>query len=157
MDDVRSAYEALNIGRPRRFQEAAWQSITKGANTIISAGTGSGKTEAALLPALATGRRIIALYPTKALLQDQLLRVRHLAGDNAMIAVDTGDEDDKAFYRADVILTSLDKFLYRFFGYGKKRWSYLPDEEGTEMMKPRYRYRARLRASNRSPMRRGLK
>lgn len=125
MDDVRSAYEALNIGRPRRFQETAWQFIAKGANTIISAGTGSGKTEAALLPALATGRRIIALYPTKALLQDQLPRVRHLAGDNARIAVDTGDEDDKAFYRADVILTSLDKFMYRFFGYGKKRWSYL--------------------------------
>ena len=125
MRDVHSTYEAVNIGKPRPFQEAAWHSITSGANVLISAGTGSGKTEAAFLPALTTGRRIIALYPTKALLQDQVARIQDLAGVSALMAVDTGDEDDKAFYRADVILTSLDKFLYRFFGYGKKRWSYL--------------------------------
>jgi CRISPR-associated endonuclease/helicase Cas3 len=125
MIDVFSAYGAASIPEPRSFQREAWPRIADGLNTLISAGTGSGKTEAAFLPALATGRRIIALYPTKALLQDQLPRIRHLAGDKAMIAVDTGDEDDRTFYRADVILTSLDKFLYRFFGYGKKRWSYL--------------------------------
>jgi CRISPR-associated endonuclease/helicase Cas3 len=125
MRDIRPTYESIGIRIPRPFQLSAWQSIARGAHTVISAGTGSGKIEAAFLPALATGRRIIALYPTKALLQDQLPRIRHLAGDTATIAVDTGDEDDKSFYRADAILTSLDKFLYRFFGYGKKRWSYL--------------------------------
>ncbi|MGD9728030.1 MAG: DEAD/DEAH box helicase [Nitrospiraceae bacterium] len=124
MIDVLSAYQAAGITEPFSFQRHAWQRIAKGCNIIISAGTGSGKTEAAFLPALATGRRIIALYPTKALLQDQLSRIGHLAVGNT-IAVDTGDEDDRSFYRADVILTSLDKFLYRFFGYGKKRWSYL--------------------------------
>jgi len=125
MTDLDSAYRAAGIFDPRSFQREAWHRIADGINTLISAGTGSGKTEAAFLPALATGRRVIALYPTKALLQDQVPRIRHLAGDRAMIAVDTGDEDDRSFYRADVILTSLDKFLYRLFGYGKKRWSYL--------------------------------
>jgi len=122
--DVFSAYRAAGISEPRSFQREAWCRIANGFNTLISAGTGSGKTEAAFLPALATGRRIIALYPTKALLQDQMPRIENLAAGKT-IAVDTGDEDDRTFYRADVILTSLDKFLYRFFGYGKKRWSYL--------------------------------
>jgi CRISPR-associated endonuclease/helicase Cas3 len=28
-------------------------------------------------------------------------------------------------YNADVILTTFDKFIFRFFGYGKRRWSYI--------------------------------
>lgn len=28
-------------------------------------------------------------------------------------------------YNADIILTTLDKFIFRFFGYGKRRWSYI--------------------------------
>ncbi len=124
LPEFREAYSCLGITVPRTFQQDSWTLIVGGKNVLISAGTGSGKTEAAFLPALAIGRRIIALYPTKALLQDQLPRIGHLAAGKT-IAVDTGDEDDRTFYRADVILTSLDKFLYRFFGYGKKRWSYL--------------------------------
>jgi CRISPR-associated endonuclease/helicase Cas3 len=124
LPEFREAYSRLGIAVPHTFQQDSWTLIVGGKNVLISAGTGSGKTEAAFLPALATGSRIIALYPTKALLQDQLPRIGHLAAGKT-IAVDTGDEDDRTFYRADVILTSLDKFLYRFFGYGKKRWSYL--------------------------------
>jgi len=124
MLNIHEAYKRAGIATARPYQENAWRSIIAGRNTLISAGTGSGKTEAALLPASETGRRILILYPTKALLQDQHERVRSLVVSKS-IAVDTGDEDDHHFYRADVILTSLDKFLYRFFGYGKKRWSYI--------------------------------
>lgn len=28
-------------------------------------------------------------------------------------------------YNADVVLTTFDKFIFRFFGYGKRRWSYI--------------------------------
>lgn len=28
-------------------------------------------------------------------------------------------------YNADIILTTFDKFIFRFFGYGKRRWSYI--------------------------------
>src|SRR5208337_2208706 len=124
MLNIHEAYKRAGIATARPYQENAWRSIIAGRNTLISAGTGSGKTEAALLPASETGRRILILYPTKALLQDQHERVRSLVVSKS-IAVDTGDEDDHHFYRADVILTSLDKFLYRFFCYGKKRWSYI--------------------------------
>ena len=105
--------------KPYAYQCTAWDTIKeRGENTVISAGTGSGKTEAALIPALETGKRIILLLPTKSLLQDQLPRVRE-------VVVDTGDESERTFYTADVILTSLDKFLYRLFAYGRKRWAYL--------------------------------
>jgi len=122
--ECRDAYQRVGFSTPYSFQETSWKHIFYGKNTLISAGTGSGKTETALLPGLACGKRIIVLYPTKALLQDQVGRVKQLA-EGKTIAVDTGDEDDRFFYCADVILTSLDKFLYRLFGYGKKRWSYL--------------------------------
>lgn len=121
---ILESYQQIGISKPHDFQVAAWESIVQGKNTLISAGTGRGKTEAALLPALATAKRIILLYPSKALLQDQRSRVSQLASGRT-VAVDTGDEDDRQFYHSGIILSSLDKFLFRFFGYGKRRWSYL--------------------------------
>lgn len=110
---------------PYAYQwQEAWPAIVRGRNTLISAGTGSGKTEAVIVPALETGKRLILLYPTKALLQDQLERIQRLA-PSYDIAIDTGDQDDLSCYHADIILTNLDKFLYRLFGYGKKRFGYL--------------------------------
>ena len=113
--------------KPYTYQYTTWEAIKRrGENTIISAGTGSGKTEAALIPALETGKKIILLLPTKSLLQDQLPRVKELAlASDHKVVVDTGDESERTFYTADVILTSLDKFLYRLFAYGRKRWAYL--------------------------------
>ncbi len=120
------AYGRLNL-IPREFQKTAWRAISQQnphLNVIIAAGTGSGKTEAAFVPALESKKRILALFPTKALLQDQLQRIQTLAGQRS-IAIDTGDEDDRSFYHSDVVMTNIDKFLFRLFGYGKKRWSYL--------------------------------
>ncbi|MGE0826758.1 MAG: DEAD/DEAH box helicase [Candidatus Binatia bacterium] len=120
-------YKQHGFVEPYLHQREAWQQIVQQQphrNLIIAAGTGSGKTESALLPALETGKRVILLYPTKALLQDQFERVRRLAPTQS-IAVDTGDEDDLSYYHADIILTNLDKLLYRMFGYGRKRFSYL--------------------------------
>jgi len=122
--DIEKHFEDVTGHGPYPYQVDAWQKICGKYNTLISAGTGSGKTEAALLPALATGKRLVVLYPTKALLQDQRERIAKLAPDRS-IALDTGDEDDPSYYHADIILTNLDKFLYRMFGYGKRRFSYL--------------------------------
>ena len=123
-NDVKQQFHRVTGHTPYPYQEDVWAKILQGNNVVISAGTGSGKTEAAVLPALKTGKRLILLYPTKALLQDQLARIRRLASSHS-IAVDTGDEDDLSYYHADIVLTNLDKFLYRMFGYGKKRFSYL--------------------------------
>ncbi len=133
-DKIREKFKRVTGFEPHQFQIEAWQCIVQDKNVVIAAGTGSGKTEAALLPALETGKRLILLYPTKALLQDQLGRVADLwcraknctpEEASRRVAVDTGDEDDPSYYSADIILTSLDKFLYRMFGYGRKRFAYL--------------------------------
>lgn len=123
-DDIINRFKEATGHDPYPYQVEAWKLVTEGCNTVISAGTGSGKTEAALLPALKTGKRLILLYPTKALLQDQLKRIKRIA-PNQSIAVDTGDEDDLSYYHADIVLTNLDKFVYRMFGYGRRRFGYL--------------------------------
>ena len=126
---------ALDGKEPYKHQATFGQEVLAGQNAILSAGTGSGKTEAALVPALLklNERRTFLLYPTKALLQDQRKRVEEIVGAlgqqvlgrEPRIIVDTGDEDDPTGYSADIVLTNLDKFVYRLFGYGKRRWGYI--------------------------------
>ncbi len=130
IEHLESAFrEALGGRGPYEHQTKFGREVLAGRNAILSAGTGSGKTEAALVPALLTGKRVFLLYPTKALLQDQLRRVEEItaavSGGQRRIIVDTGDEEDPTGYSADIILTNLDKFVYRFFGYGKRRWGYM--------------------------------
>ncbi len=119
---------AVKGEEPYPHQLRFGEKVLANRNAILSAGTGSGKTEAALVPALLTGKRVFLLYPTKALLQDQRGRVEEVAeavlGKKPRIVVDTGDDDDATGYSADIVLTNLDKFVYRLFGYGKKRWGY---------------------------------
>lgn len=131
--EMEEAYRKVGIEKIYSHQKEAWSALNKGKNIILSAGTGSGKTEAILLPALVGNLRVILVYPTKALLQDQVPRVHWLweqiqvQGTSATghISVDTGDDNDESRFRADVILTTIDKLLYRVFGYGSARWGYI--------------------------------
>ncbi len=129
--DMSKVYSKAGIERVYQHQRQAWESLTGERNIIISAGTGSGKTEAVLLPALANNLRVILVYPTKALLQDQVARVEKLwkkvrdRDATGHISIDTGDDNDETRFRADVILTTIDKLLYRVFGYGSTRWGYI--------------------------------
>lgn len=120
--------KVLHDKEPYSHQVEFGRKVMDGNNAILSAGTGSGKTEAALVPALLTGKRVLLLYPTKALLHDQLGRVERIASDvldkPPRIVVDTGDDDDATGYSADIVLTNLDKFVFRMFGYGKRRYGY---------------------------------
>ncbi|MBW2020544.1 MAG: CRISPR-associated helicase Cas3' [Deltaproteobacteria bacterium] len=119
--------------RPYSHQRDCWLNLMGNENVILAVGTGGGKTESVLLPSIAKGCRTIILYPTKALLEDQKLRIERVLenlsqgiGYNQLyLTVDTGDEQDRTLYRADIILTTIDKFLYRVFGYGSARWGYI--------------------------------
>lgn len=88
------------ITRLYRFQYEAYRSIRAGNHTVIASGTGTGKTEAFLLPILAdaaeTGGRgnpvAVIMYPTKALARDQAARIKSLlAGTGLSVAVYDGD------------------------------------------------------------------
>lgn len=79
-----AALAELGISRLYRFQEEAYKHISEGKDVMIVAGTGTGKTEAFLVPliemALRSDSRPAALliYPTKALARDQMKRMEIL-------------------------------------------------------------------------------
>ncbi len=94
-------------------------------------------------------RRLFMVYPARSLVEDQIGRIektfKHLSQDGKRLSlvVDTGGQSarrlfedgkevtDRQFnsrrhlYDGDVIVTTLDKFLYRFFGFGDERKGYI--------------------------------
>ncbi len=89
-------------------QEKAIRAITSGKSTIISTGTGSGKTECFLYPIISkaltlrdegapAGISAVIVYPMNALAEDQLLRLRELlAGSGVTFGMYTGSTPEKA-------------------------------------------------------------
>lgn len=82
-----------------KHQEEAVKSILEGYHTIVSTGTGSGKTESFLLPIIDRAKKqkdkkllALLIYPMNALVNDQLRRMRiMLAGTGVTFARYTGD------------------------------------------------------------------
>ena len=140
--------DADRINTPNALQETVWSCWEKSeTGLIVKAPTGTGKTEACIYPALAQNKRVVFVLPAKALVDDHTQRFKRVLSNLSCedkklrrLLVDTGDSADlytfsdmqcdiaknerNHLYRADVILTTLDKFIYRFFGYGGGRKSY---------------------------------
>jgi CRISPR-associated endonuclease/helicase Cas3 len=121
---------------------------------LIKGKTGTGKTESVLFPILAKGDRLILPLPTRSLLEDQKLRIEQYLlkfsqlpenkGREISLVVDTGSQmyryvyqngeeisknltinSRRHLYKGDVILTTIDKFLYRYFAYGDNKKSFI--------------------------------
>lgn len=113
---------------------------------LLKAPTGSGKTEAVLIPSLNAERRLFLIFPSRSLVDDQidrceeyLRRASEKTSETYALVVDRGDESSRTvfkdgqeqekgrrhLYDGDVILTTFDKFLYRFFGFGEPNKSYI--------------------------------
>lgn len=229
--DVETGYKHINPEfMPRAHQSQCWKTLDEDTpGIILLSGTGSGKTEAILLPSLFKKKRLVMIYPQRSLVEDQIRRIRkyvmaYLANTDSenrktTIILDIGDKeysiqyskftkpyiewlihslrwrvdtnrvnevklqydqdrediikdnilnelrkrlDDllmspknlavfvqqgpttrvkiqsteqkgkflavrskKHYYGGEIILTTLDKFLYRFFGYGERKWNLL--------------------------------
>lgn len=116
---------------------------------ILKAPTGGGKTEAVLFPALAARRRLFLPLPARSLLEDQKVRIEEYMKTFSLLhpqqefslVVDTGSQMKRYIYQAgkevfrdinsrrhlykgDVVLTTIDKMLYRFFAYGDQKKSF---------------------------------
>lgn len=121
---------------------------------LVKGPTGTGKTESVLFPALAKGYRLFLPLPARSLLEDQkdriekyLLKFSELPENQnreISLVVDTGSQmyrwvyqngEDitkelkinlrRHLYKGDVILTTLDKFLYRYFSFGDQQKSFV--------------------------------
>ncbi len=119
---------------------------------LLKAPTGTGKTEAIVFPSLGNDYRLILVLPTRSLLEDQRERIHGYLerfsklGKNRdreiSLVVDTGAEMDRwlyingeakkpkvrprrHLYKGNIILTTLDKFLYRYFSFGDKQKSFI--------------------------------
>jgi len=228
--DCDSAYKEICGFNPREHQRTVWNKLSEDIpGFCLLSGTGSGKTEAVLIPSLVFDKRLIMVYPTRSLVDDQIdrakLYIRHLLmhniSDRKTLIVDMGETEEaykyrlfskssiniiidqikfwrsnknfkgitikenhssepkeyfgsdfdshtmsrkleklvenrtgfelvfstgpritinivdiddgrflvlksrKHYYGGDVILTTLDKFIYRFFGYGERKWNLL--------------------------------
>ena len=155
--DIKQAYQAIaGFDEPNPMQTAVWQAITEqndmGIGLLLKGLTGSGKSEAIAIPSLANGRRLIMVYPTRSLVDDQIGRFQtwlqaysnHNDGQLLTLTVDTGAQSMRYCYRngqteptpgserstrhlytGNVIITTLDKFIYRFFGFGEPLKSYI--------------------------------
>lgn len=152
--DINHFYQQAVGFSPNPLQKDVWEAYQASAGhpaLLVRAGTGAGKTEAVLLPALAdpitVGRRIILVMPSKALIEDMGERVKGIveqlagnAGIRRSLTVDMGGYCRRlrldgpapewvAYHRHlfvdDIIITTLDKLLFRLFGYGERIKSYI--------------------------------
>jgi CRISPR-associated endonuclease/helicase Cas3 len=150
-----TAYQALaDFNEPNPMQIAVWDLFAAGdaadIGLLLHASTGSGKTEAVGVPALVYGKRLILIYPTRSLVDDQVARFSKMleklstmrTNKPVSLVIDTGAmsrrrvwvnrQEEQALanaqrhlYQGDVIITTLDKFLYRFFGFGEQKKSFI--------------------------------
>ncbi len=134
---------------PNPMQEELFDHIAPKKNNpalLLKAPTGSGKTEAVLIPSLDSDRRLFLIFPSRSLVDDQISRCEEYlqrASEKTdrpyALVVDRGSEASRTvfengkkletgkrhLYDGDVILTTFDKFLYRFFGFGEPKKSYI--------------------------------
>jgi CRISPR-associated endonuclease/helicase Cas3 len=143
------AYRACGLSySPNPMQEEMFTAILSGDCTVLlKAPTGSGKTETITVPALQADRRLFLIFPALSLIEDQEIRIARILQHRSLmvperphaLVVDTGAamyrrvwkggqeqsrRQRRHLYYGDVILTTLDKFLYRFFGFGESKKSY---------------------------------
>ncbi|NVM54341.1 MAG: DEAD/DEAH box helicase [Candidatus Helarchaeota archaeon] len=106
--DLTKALKKIGIESLYSFQERAIKKIRSGKNVGILAGTGSGKTEAFLIPILEYALNhpnqpiAILMYPTKALAQDQMDRLEGLTR-NLNIKFERYDGDTPLNKREEIL------------------------------------------------------
>ncbi|MDX2065651.1 MAG: DEAD/DEAH box helicase [Fimbriimonadaceae bacterium] len=131
--ETRTALESLGITRLYTHQRTSYDAIRAGQHAMLVSGTNAGKTLAFTLPVREMLRRepmarAIFVYPTKALAQDQLQRLRAFWPDPHHVAVLDGDTPSAARRRireeARCILTNPD-MLHHALLPGHATWSKL--------------------------------
>lgn len=125
--DINSFYKNyLNIAAPYEHQIKMWEMIEKGRYPILlKAPTGSGKTEAVIAPFLAQflenrfliAPRLIYVLPMRVLVNsiaDRISRYANKVSKNISVELQHGESPNDPFFIADVVVTTLDQFIYAY-------------------------------------------
>ncbi len=119
--DILGGLKACGFSGLLPFQEESIRSVLKGNNSIISAPTGSGKTEAFVIPILQKisensipGVAVLLVYPLNALIDDQISKVSELiskCGMSETIAAYSIHGGQSAAYKDQIISESGSKAM----------------------------------------------
>ncbi|MDR9403519.1 MAG: DEAD/DEAH box helicase family protein, partial [Halothece sp. Uz-M2-17] len=139
--NCQSCYQELAGFNPNPMQQEIFEKITQDDDIalLLKAPTGSGKLETILLPALAQGYSLILPLPARSLIDDHRQRVEKYLqrfsqlhpNKEVSFVIDTGfrmyryvylngekkqrtNNPRRHLYKGNIILTTLDKFLYRY-------------------------------------------
>jgi len=116
----------LNIDTPFEHQINLWERIHAiDFPLLLKAPTGSGKTEAVLAPFLSQfidnkfhiAPRMIYVLPMRVLVNSVAKRIRKYSQNfftNIIVEIQHGDIPNTPFFIADIVVTTLDQFLYGF-------------------------------------------
>lgn len=126
MDKEKFYKEYFKITSPYKHQLKVWETIEKfNFPILLRAPTGSGKTEAVLAPFLAQfvenkfsiAPRLIYVLPMRVLVNSIANRIEENAksvSPNISVSAQHGDLPDSPFFMSDIVITTLDQFLYAF-------------------------------------------
>ncbi|AWR96440.1 DEAD/DEAH box helicase [Acidianus sulfidivorans JP7] len=117
-EKLKEALLQIGITRLYKYQEESLKKIEDGKNVLIISGTGTGKTEAFLIPildlAMKNNDKSVIVYPTKALARDQLERINRISQKLPInVGVIDGDtpkiERDRLYAnQPDILITNPD-------------------------------------------------
>lgn len=151
--DCQFWYQELAGFTPNPMQQEVFDKMTQNNDdlaVLLKAPTGSGKLETILIPALAKGYSLILPLPARSLIDDHRQRVEKYLqlfsqfhpNKEVSFVIDTGfqmyryvylngekkprtNNPRRHLYKGNIILTTLDKFLYRYFAYGDQQKSFI--------------------------------
>src|SRR5919107_3560401 len=115
--ELASALSKMGVGRLYSHQREAYERVRAGENVVVATATASGKSLCYKIPAFQNtlgraSRRALFLYPTKALAQDQLAKIRAFGVRGVHPATYDGDTPQAiradVRRRANVVLTNPD-------------------------------------------------
>jgi len=116
----------LGIVNPYKHQIRMWEIMEKGRYPILlKAPTGSGKTEAIIAPFLAQfledkfliAPRLIYVLPMRVLVNsvaDRVSKYANKVSKNILVALQHGTSPNDPFFIADIVVTTLDQFIYAY-------------------------------------------
>ncbi|MDW8006913.1 MAG: CRISPR-associated helicase Cas3' [Thermomicrobium sp.] len=116
---VFDAYESIEITAPTSHQVAVWNAVAEGKSFILRAPTGSGKTEAAIVPYLVGAgiwlpQRLIYALPLRSVTGQVKERIDGYAqklGRELRTSIQHGQQPESVLFAADAVVATIDQVI----------------------------------------------